>query len=346
MNKFNVKPLETTDMFLPPHVVNEENPVMPQSQTLDWAGVVLNIPQIHELGYRGKGIVVAVIDTACDVNHPDLQGAIKEIINVTSEPLKATNHHGTAVTSLIAARDNEEGILGAAPECEIISIKAMRENGGGHINEIIKGIDEAIKRNVDVINLSLGTTSNVSSLRNAVKRATDKGIYVVCSAGNAGKDDSVVYPARYEECYAVGATNQSGYVSAFSSRGVEVDIAAPGERVLAAWKNGGYARVSGSSFSAPLCAGLFALMKEVGVEITHKLLGDTAIDIETPGKDIKSGHGMIDAFKIIRNYEENKPDKDNDDASGEPSDREKLKKAVEFLNNAHDLLRELLNPAE
>lgn len=328
--------MSKNDCFLPPHVVNEYGPVLPQSQTIDWSINVLDIPKIHkEFGYRGKGMVAAVIDTGIDKDHPDLKGAISKIINVTAESMAASHGHGIGVAGLIGARDNNTGIYSVAPECQIIGIKAMRETGGGSLAEINKGIDAAIREGVDVINLSLGTTSDVPSLKAAVQRAVDAGIYVICSAGNAGGSNSVVYPARYPIAYAIGATNQAGNVSAFSSRGWEVDVAAPGERVLTSWKNKTFARVSGTSFSAPIVSGLFLLFKEAGIDMTHKIIQETSIDIEEPGQDQKSGHGLIDPYKIISKY--GKP-KDSEDPK-DPCPSVNLDKIIE----ARDLLSKFIS---
>jgi subtilisin family serine protease len=290
------------EFFLPPHVVNEYNPILPQSQTIDWGTNVLNIPEIHDMGFKGSGVKVAIIDTGVDKEHPDLVGGVVDIINRTSEGFKATHGHGIGVAGVIGARDNTTGILSPAPLCEMYGIKAMRESGGGSLSEIIKGVEAAIEIGVHVINLSLGTTANVPQFEAVIKKAVNAGIYVICSAGNAGRDNSVVYPARYPLAFAIGATNQAGNVSAFSSRGWEVDIAAPGERVLTSWKNKSYARVSGTSFSAPYVSGLFALFIEAGIAINHNKITSTAIDIEEPGQDTKSGHGLIDPISFIKKY--------------------------------------------
>lgn len=291
-----------TEVYLPPHVVNEKDPPMPMSQTVDWGTNVLNIPTLHEMGLTGEGIRVAVIDTGIDKEHPDLKGGIAGIVNTTREAMSATHGHGIGAAGIIGARNNTRGILGTAPECQILGIKSMRETGGGSISEIVDGIEAAMALEVDVINLSLGTTADVPSLKSVIKEAIQEGIYVVCSAGNSGGDDTVVYPARYTGTFAVGATNQSGKVSAFSSRGTQVDIAAPGERVLTTWKNKSYARVSGTSFSAPYVSGLFALFKQADILVNHTRLEATAIDIEEPGKDKKSGWGLINPIYFVDKY--------------------------------------------
>jgi subtilisin family serine protease len=332
--------MNENEVFLPPYVVNEINPVLPQSQTIDWGTQTLNIPELHELGLTGKGVKVAIVDTGIDDQHPDLVGAILKLYNTTTEAFAFTHGHGIGCAGIIGGNNNETGILGTAYDCQILGIKSMRENGGGAISEIVAGIDMAVSEGAQIINLSLGTTGDVPVLKQAVKRATDKGIYVVCSAGNAGQDNSVVYPARYEETYAVGATNVKNEVSAFSSRGWEVDIAAPGERVLTSWKNRTYARVSGTSFSAPYVSGLFALFIQAGIMITHDRLKATAIDIEEPGQDEKSGHGLIDPIQFVEQFIE-VPSDPPTDPPNDPSENTGCL-GSEKIVAAHKLLGEYL----
>lgn len=243
---------------------------------------------------------VAVIDTGVDSNHPDLQGAIEKRTNVTSEDFSTSNGHGTGVAGVIAAQNNNAGVLGVAPDARVVAIKALNESGGGSLSHIVNAIDLAIRDKVDVINLSLGTTASSPLLESAINRAVDSGIYVVCAAGNSGGPDSVNYPAKYDVTYAVGAVNQNLEVSAFSSKGWEVDVAAPGERILTTWKNRSYARVSGTSFAAPYVSGVFLLLLQADRIISHELLSKTSIDIEEPGEDTKSGHGLINPYKIIK----------------------------------------------
>lgn len=287
------------EVQLPPFVVNEINPVLPLSQTPDWGHDFLRIPEIHKIGLTGKNVRIAVIDTACDTAHPDLINSIENIHNLTAEPYKATNNHSTGVCGVIGARNNATGVLGVAPDCKLIPIKALDESGSGSLDTIIKAIDLAISLNVDIINMSLGATGTTNALKQAIARAFAKGIYIVCAAGNSGLDNDVNYPARYAETYGVAAINQSGKISAFSSRGWEVDIAAPGERILTTWKNNSYAKVSGTSFAAPYVAGLFALFLEAKIKVTHDLLKKTSIDIEELGPDTKSGYGLINPVLVV-----------------------------------------------
>lgn len=314
------------EVFLPPHVVNETSVILPQSQAADWGHEVLNIPYLHSLGLKGRGFTVAVIDTGIDKDHPDLKGAIKEQLKTTQEPYGFTNGHGTGCAGIIGARDNTYGVIGVAPEVDIISIKALGESGGGNLNDIVKAIKMAIGKKVDVINLSLGTTANSPTLKAVVDEAYNAGIKVICAAGNAGEENTVMYPAKYEKAFAIGAINQNLEVSAFSSKGWEIDVAAPGERVLTTWKNKSYAKVSGTSFAAPYVSGLMVLFLEarkklkVGIAIDHDLINDTAIDIEEPGEDTASGHGLIDPKTVYAKIQGWKPDNDGSDPDTPPDE--------------------------
>lgn len=284
---------------LPPYVVNEIGQFLPQSQTVDWGLTRLMVEHLHKLGITGKGIKVAVIDTGVE-DHPDLGDAIVARHATTVEAYASTNGHGTGVSGVIAARNNQTGVLGIAYDSQIVSIKALDENGSGDLGSVSRAIYLAISEKCHIINLSLGSASHDPRLKEAIDKAQEAGIYVVCAAGNDGTDNSVNYPAKYPTTYAVGAINESGKVSVFSSRGWDVDIAAPGERIFTTWKGKKYARVSGTSFAAPMVSGIFALLLQAGVKITHELLQKTAIDIEETGQDEKSGYGLINPSELIK----------------------------------------------
>lgn len=284
---------------LPPFMINELNPVMSLSETVDWGVAMLEIQKIHALGFTGRGIRIAVIGTGVDPDHPDLAGAIEKTFNTTNEPYSSSNGHENGSTGVIAARKNDVGVLGVAPECKIIAIKALSESGSGNMIDIVEAINIAINERVHIINLSLGGGNTLPDLKTAIDRAVAQGIVVVSSAGNSGTDNSVGYPAKYPAGFAVASINRSKKISSFSSRGPEVDIAAPGEKILTCWKDKGYATVSGTSFSAPFVSGCFALFLQAGIKPSHDLLQSTSTDIEEPGHDHKSGYGLINPFAII-----------------------------------------------
>jgi hypothetical protein len=240
-------------------------------------------------------------NTGVNVDHPDLSGAVEKTFNTTNEPYASSNGHAMGSSGVIGARKNDKGILGVAPGCKIIAIKALSESGSGNLVDIIEAINIAIQEGVHIINMSLGGGGTLPALKEAVDRAAAAGILVVSSAGNSGTDNSVGYPAKYPSGFAVASINRDKKISSFSSRGPEVDVAAPGEKILTCWKDNGYATVSGTSFSGPFVSGCFALLLQAGIKPTIDLLKTSSIDIEGAGFDNKSGYGIIDAYNIIKN---------------------------------------------
>ena len=225
---------------------------------------------------KGKGIKVAVLDTGCDVNHPDLKERIIGGRNFTDddksnpEIYEDYNGHGTHVAGTIAAQENDAGVVGVAPEADLLIVKVLNRNGSGQYEWIIKGIHYAIDQGADIISMSLGGPVDVPELYKAVKAAVGKNILVVCAAGNEGDgDDSTdefAYPGCYNEVISVGAINLDRDPSEFTNSHNEVDCVAPGEEILSTHLNGKYATLSGTSMAAPHVSGALALIKVVATQ--------------------------------------------------------------------------------
>lgn len=220
---------------------------------------------------KGKGIKVAVLDTGCDINHPDLKDRIIGGWNFTdddrSNPDIFTdyNGHGTHVAGTVAATENNAGVIGVAPEAGLLIVKVLNKAGSGKYEWIIKGIRYAIEQNADIISMSLGGPADVPELHQAIQAAVEKGILVVCAAGNEGDgDDSTnefAYPGCYNEVISVGAINLERDTSDFTNSHNQIDVVAPGEAILSTYLNGKYAKLSGTSMSAPHVSGALALIK-------------------------------------------------------------------------------------
>ena len=188
----------------------------------------------------GDPVKVAVIDTGIELFHPDLKNNIKGGYN-TINPLKSANDdngHGTHVAGIIAAENNSIGVIGAGPQIDLYAVKALDRRGSGYLSDIIEGIDWAIANGVQVINMSLGTTTDIQSFHDAVIRANVAGIVQVAAAGNDGL--AVNYPAAYPEVIAVSATDSTDAITSWSSRGLEVDLAAPGLSIYSTYKGQTY----------------------------------------------------------------------------------------------------------
>ena len=223
-------------------------------------------------GRYGEGVKVAIIDTGCDISHPDLKDRIIDVRNFTDDDKGAINNvtdyvtHGTATASVIASSGK---IIGVAPKCNLLILKALTRTGG-KISWVTEAIKYATQQNVDIINMSLGCTQSNPEMYEAIKRAIDKDICVVCACGNNSDNnvntDELNYPAGYNECISVGSISYSRKYSRFSSSNKEVDLATFGEGlngrgILTCCPDGLYKEQKGTSFSAPFVSGSLALLK-------------------------------------------------------------------------------------
>lgn len=264
--------------------------------------------------------IIAIIDTGVDLLHPDLKNKIKsggrDFVN---DDFDATDDlgHGTFVAGVAAAdTNNNEGGAGVAWNCKILPVKVIKKNGEGEYSWLIDGIIWAADNGADVINLSLGGDEPADSLRDALEYAYDKGVVIVAAAGNDGA--TVLYPAAYDKfCVAVAATDYNDSRTSWSNFGSEVDIAAPGERVLGPvptwyWPSLGYPQEipyafgGGTSASTPHVAGFAALLKGLkpwlSVDQIMDIIRYTADDVnssEHKGKDEFIGYGRINMEKAL-----------------------------------------------
>ncbi|MFS0639134.1 S8 family peptidase [Mesobacillus foraminis] len=220
---------------------------------------------------KGQGITVAILDTGCDTDHPDLKDRIIGGRNFTqddggkSEIYEDYNGHGTHVAGTIAASLNNTGVAGVAPEANLLILKVLGKNGSGQYDWIIKAIDYAISQKVDIISMSLGGPEDVKELHDIIKKAVNQNILVVCAAGNEGdgedSTDELGYPGCYNEVISVGAIDLERQSSEFTNSNNQVDLVAPGEKITSTYLNGTYASLSGTSMATPHVSGALALLK-------------------------------------------------------------------------------------
>jgi subtilisin family serine protease len=210
----------------------------------------------------GVGIKVGILDTGIDIDHVDLMQNIKGGYNAIDKKKSYNddNGHGTHVAGIIAAENNAIGVIGAAPGVNLYGIKVLDSTANGYISDIIDGIQWAINNNINIINMSFGTTEDNQSLHDAIKSAYSKGITIIASAGNSGPTiNSVNYPAKYPEVIGVTAIDSNGSIASFSSRGPETDLAAPGVNIKSTYHDGTYINMDGTSMAAPHVTGVAAL---------------------------------------------------------------------------------------
>jgi len=259
----------------------------------------------------GSGVKVAVIDTGIDAGHPDL--AVSGGVNYVSKPpwkpanpnkWDDDNGHGSHVAGIIAALDNEIGVVGVAPDASLYAVKVLDRTGSGYVSDVISGIEWCVANGMDIANMSLGTNADIESLQDACDAAS-AGLLLVAAAGNDGAD--VDYPAAYNSVIAVGATASDDSLYFYSSRGPEVYVAAPGVAVYSTWKGGGYDTKTGTSMATPHVAGTIALQLAAGLSAAPCAGAD---DLLAPGPDIYTGCGLVDAGESlsgIPDYGDNLP---------------------------------------
>lgn len=249
---------------------------------------------------KGKDVTVAVLDTGCDITHPDLKDLIIGGKNFTNDDrgnpdiYKDYNGHGTHVAGTIAAVENNNGVVGVAPEANLLIVKVLNKNGSGQYQWIINGINYAIDQKVDIISMSLGGPNDVPELYNAIKNAVDNNILVVCAAGNEGDgDDSTdeyAFPGSYNEVISVGAINLNRRSSEFSNSHNEIDVVAPGEEILSTFLNGKYATLSGTSMAAPHVSGALALIKKLSIQQFERQLSESELFAQLIRRTIPLGY--------------------------------------------------------
>ncbi len=268
-------------------------------QTVPWGLQAVEAERAWEYT-RGEGISIAVIDTGIDHTHPDLKDNLGEGYNVL-KPGSAPdddNGHGTHVAGTIAAIDNSFGVVGVAPRARVHAVKSLDRFGNGFLSDLIEALDWCVSNGIRVVNMSLGSPEGNESFHEAIKRAYNAGVVLVAAAGNeGGVGDTVGYPARYPETIAVSAIDVESKMPGFASRGPDVDVLAPGVKILSTWPGNQYRELNGTSMATPHVAGIAAM-----VLATHK--GFTPDQAKrhlraAARRVVGLGYPVVDAYKSI-----------------------------------------------
>ena len=290
----------------------KRGPAQP-AQVLPWGIDRVDAELVWPGGNTADPVKVGVVDTGISKDHPDLKANIKGGVN-TIRPGKSWNDdngHGSHVAGTVAALNNTIGVVGVGPAVDLYAIKVLNAGGSGYLSDVIEGIEWGVTNNMKVLNMSLGTSSDIQSFHDAVTAAYNAGVVLVAAAGNSG--GSVSFPAAYSEVIAVSATDESDTLASFSSRGAEVDLAAPGVSIYSTYKGTGYATLSGTSMATPHVAGAAALVLNTAVgtydtdgdgawdpgEVQTKLQA-TAADLGDAGFDNLYGWGLVNAFSAVQ----------------------------------------------
>ena len=283
------------------------------AQVLPWGIDRVDAELVWLGGNTADPVKVGIIDTGISGKHPDLLANVKGGVNTINSRKRWNddNGHGSHVAGIVAAINNTSGVVGVGPAADLYAIKVLDANGSGYLSDVIEGIQWAKVNGMQVINMSLGTGSDIQSFHDAVIAAKNAGVVVIAAAGNSG--GSVIYPAAYFEAIAVSATDQNNVIASWSSRGPEIDLAAPGVSIYSTYKGTSYATLSGTSMAAPHVAGSATLVLNTPVgeydvnlngkwdpDEVQKKLQDRAVDLGNAGFDNLYGWGLVNAYSAVQ----------------------------------------------
>lgn len=259
----------------------------------------------------GEGVVVAVVDTGVDLNHPDLKANLVPGYNAEQPgtPAQDGHYHGTHVAGIIAAtQNNGEGITGIAPRAKIMPVRAI-SNGG--VPEVVDGIMWAADNGAKVINLSLGwdypNASVEESVQRAIKYALDKNVVICAAMSNASSfnprstPDNLAGKPGFEGVIGVGNVDVNDRRQ--GAYGNWKSVSSPGTQIMSTMPNGKYGNLTGTSMATPMVAGIAALMLSQtpglrNTEVRQRMMA-TAKDLGTPGFDDQFGAGRIQAASVL-----------------------------------------------
>lgn len=278
---------------------------------VEWGVDRIGAPSAHARGVTGDGVGIAILDTGIQKDHCDLKDNVQEVVDMTALGNDTDDHngHGTHVSGIAAAADNDLGVLGVAPDAELYGVKVLGNGGIGFTDDILAGIEWADANDIPIISMSLGSDRPCSEEeRDVINRAFKTGHLLVASAGNAGNDedggcdeDNVGSPARCENVLATSAMDPDDSLAGYSSVGPEIDLMAPGTDVRSTYRNNRYETLSGTSMAAPHASGVAALVwadrslgepEELEGATVRDVLADTA---EPVLETCEEGAGLVDA---------------------------------------------------
>ncbi|MDD9268653.1 S8 family peptidase [Paenibacillus sp. GCM10023248] len=274
-----------------------------------------NLPLIETVqGWQynrgAKDVIVAVVDTGVDLQHPDLKDQLLSGYNVISGDDKPQDDvgHGTHVTGVISALvNNQLGVAGMTWYNKVLPVKVLDQTGAGSTYSVAQGIIWAADHGAKVMNLSLGNYADSGFLHDAIKYAYDKDVALIAASGN-DNTERPGFPAAYPEVFAVAASDSNNNKAPFSNYGDYIDVTAPGVSIASTYPNNQYAALSGTSMASPHVTALAALIRSANPKLknteVYQIMRDTAKDLGDPGHDKYFGYGLIDVVKAVQKAEE------------------------------------------
>jgi subtilisin family serine protease len=303
-----------------------------------WGLNRIGCPDAWDLTTGDPAIVVAVVDTGVDLNHPELASLLvpgQDLVDFTAGSIPQPGWvfegdytgvdpvpqdevgHGTHVAGTICCLSNNgTGVAGVSWNVRLLPVRVLarvRETSSGRVSglgssaNIAAGIRWAVDNGARVINMSLGGSGDAMVEREAVAYAVSKGVVVVAAMGN-DNTTAPSYPAAYPDVIAVAATDSSDHRASFSNRGPHIDISAPGVGIVSTYWDDTYATLSGTSMASPHVAGVAALVLSRNHALTAAQVGNILRTTARPLRDAPAdpvpndayGYGLVQAAAAVR----------------------------------------------
>lgn len=297
--------------------VTQAPPIRERQQ---WVLDALNVEQAWSAG-RGRGVTVAVIDSAVDPQVKELRGRVTVGPDMSAGTIRreaVPGRHGTAMAGLIAGSGEDGGLIGVAPEARVLSLPlAVREEPDAGVplederstleSPLARALRYAANHGAQVVSMSIGSYGPHRSEREAVSYALGKGVVLVAAVGNDGESRYArekgtsywSFPAGYPGVIGVAAVDRQNRAAPYSSDNLSVLVAAPGSGVPVVSRGGGYELSEGTSPAAALVAGVAALIKArhpgLRPDQVAQALAAGARGRPAAGYDDKVGFGVVDA---------------------------------------------------
>jgi len=294
-------------------------------------------PEAWDIETGDSNIIIAIIDTGVDYNHPDIKDNIWrntdettngedtdlngydddvvgwDFFNNDNDPID-DNGHGTHCAGIAAANSNNDlGVAGVSWNCQIMPIKILGKEGTGQMSNAASAIFYAYENGARVVSLSLGNTFSSKLMNEVITYVTERGVVVIAATGNDDRDKKF-YPASYENCIGVSATDDRDLKASFSNYGDWVDIAAPGEYILSLRANGtslygenssyiveeNYTYASGTSMACPFVAGVAGLVLSKNSALTSKQVREKLyFSADRLPDKLNIGRGRLNAYRAL-----------------------------------------------
>ena len=271
-----------------------------------WGLQKVMVPEAWTITTGSPSVIVAILDTGVDANHPDLVHRIVDGYDIVHQQAgipEDDQGHGTQMAGIIASEgQNGIGMSGVNWNGMVMPVKVLDGNGTGTAADVAEGLIYAADHGVQVVNMSFGGYGYSEMLNDAIQYAHQRNVVLVAGAGN-DNTDVPAYPAAYPNVLAVTATGPQDEKWPAANFGSHVAVAAPGVSILTTAVNGGYLYGTGTSHAAAMVSGVAALLKAkdtryINVEI-DKLLQTSADDLGAKGRDSTFGAGRANAYRAL-----------------------------------------------